>query len=88
MNTVTTLHNDKSKNVKNLGWFFRHSKYVTAIQFKKTEGTWYDGILIVTFSIDSNVPTHEYRSEFGSLEVLKDLIYRSQWLRGMEIVEI
>jgi hypothetical protein len=87
MNTVTTLHNGKSKEVKNLGWFLRHSKYVTFIQFKKIAGMRYDGILIVTFSIGSNVPTHEYRSEFGSFELLKDLIQRSQWLRGMDIVE-
>lgn len=83
--TVTTLHNGKTTQVKNLGWFLARARYVRAMHFRRTPGALQDGILIVTLAIGSNQPTHEYRSGFACEQVLRDLLKRSQWLRGIPL---
>lgn len=87
--TVTTLNDGKTKEVKNLGWFLKHSRYVKAICFDRTKANGYqDGILIVTLAIGNNSPTHEYRSGLACFEMCKDLLRRSQWLRDISIHEL
>lgn len=84
--TVTILHNGKTKQVKNLGWFLAKSRYVKALHFQHTPGSPYqEGVLIVTLAIGSNAPTHEYRSGFACEQMLRDLLKRSQWLRGIPL---
>lgn len=84
--TVTTLHNGKTKQVKNLGWFLSKSRYVRSLHFQRTpENPLQEGVLIVTLAIGSNAPTHEYRSGFACEQVLRDLLKRSQWLRGIPL---
>lgn len=83
--TVTTLHDSKTKQVKNLGWFFAKARYVRAMHIHRTPGALQDGILIVTLAIGSNAPTHEYRTGFACEQVLRDLLARSQWLRDMPL---
>lgn len=83
--TVTTLHNGKTTQVKNLGWLLARARYVRAMHFCRTPGAWQDGILIATLSIGSNQPTHEFRSGFACEQVLHDLRKRSQWLRGIPL---
>lgn len=86
---VKTLHNGKTKEVKNLGWMLKHSRYVQAIAFDFTKvNDSQDGILIVTLAIGNNHPTHEYTSGFACFNVCKNLLKRSQWLKGFEIKEI
>lgn len=84
--TVTTLHDGKTKQVKNLGWFLSKSRYVKSLHFQRTpENPLQEGVLIVTLAIGSNAPTHEYRSGFACEQVLRDLLKRSQWLRGIPL---
>ena len=87
--TVTTLHDGKTKEVKNLGWFLRNSRYVKAIAFDFTKGNSdQDGILVATLAIGNNSPTHEYRSGYACYEQFRNLLNRSQWLRGLPVREI
>ena len=84
--TVTTLHNGKTKTVKNLGWLLRNSKFVTSMNFQKTPSEFQDGILIVALAIGNNMPTHEYRTGFADFEVLKDVISWNQYLRHIPLI--
>jgi hypothetical protein len=87
--TVTTLHNGKTKEVKNLGWFIRNSRYVKGIAFDFTKGNSdQDGILIATLAIGNNSPTHEYRSGYACYNLFRDLLRRSQWLRDLPVREL
>lgn len=84
--TVTTLHNGKTKHVKNLSWFLSKARYVKALHFQRTPAVpCQDGILRVTLAIGSNAPTHEYRTGFACEKVLRDLLARSQWLRDIPL---
>ena len=87
--TVTTLHDGKTKEVKNLGWFLKHSRYVKAIAFDFTKAnSSQDGIIVVTLAIGNNQPTHEYRSGCACYRLFRGLLKRSPWLRYVNVTEI